>query len=152
MTYQIKIPITAILCVCMLKKKISRCQWFSLLLLTVGVAFLHLEGGANAMRRSHDNATIIHQSTLQSHSSLQSHKAFLHVANKVNIAFAGGILGTCVLCKIFLFKKIKRGEFHDLTHAWGREFVEGIKMKKFWNLFRLYCWNHQLKTKIRTID
>lgn len=90
-TYQIKIPITAILCVCMLKKKISRCQWFSLLLLTAGVAFLHLEGGANAMRRSHDNATIIHQSTLQSHSSLQSHKAFLHVANKVPEHFRGAM-------------------------------------------------------------
>ena len=31
---------------------------------------------------------------------------------------------------ISLSKNIEQSKFHDLTHAWGSELVEGIKMKK----------------------
>ena len=43
------------------------------------------------------------------------------------------------MLKICLPMNIQKRKFHILTHAWWRESVEGIKMKKFWTLYPLEC-------------
>ena len=43
------------------------------------------------------------------------------------------------MLKICLTKNIQKSKFHNLTYSWGRELVEGIEIKNFWNLYLLDC-------------